>query len=61
VLTLVVHLLQLHYPSAAQMGVLKTTMMSWMGSRRSFSSQLHVEDFYVCYFSTVSYSNDLFS
>jgi hypothetical protein len=43
------------------MDVLKTTMMSSMRSRRSFSSQLPVEDFYVCFFSTVSYSNDLFS
>jgi hypothetical protein len=33
-------------------------MMSSMGSRRSFSSQLPMEDFYVCFFSAVSYSND---
>jgi hypothetical protein len=58
VLMLVVHLLHLHYPAAAQMGVLKTTVMSSMGSRRPFSSQLPVEDFYVCFFSVVSYSND---
>jgi hypothetical protein len=58
---LVVHLLHLHYPATAQMDVLRTTMMSSMGSRRSFSSQLPVEDFYVCFFSAVSYSNDLFS
>jgi hypothetical protein len=58
VLMLVVHLLHLHYPAAAQMGVLKTTMMSSMGSRRPFSSQLPVEDFCMCFFSTVSYSND---
>jgi hypothetical protein len=58
VLMLVVHLLHLHYPAVAQMGVLKTTMMSSMGSRRPFSSQLPVEDFYVCFFSAVSYSND---
>jgi hypothetical protein len=58
VLTLVVYLLHLHYPAAAQMGVLKTTMMSSMGSRRPFSSQLPVEDFYVCFFSAVSYSNE---
>jgi hypothetical protein len=32
VLMLVVHLLHLHYPAAAQMGVLKTIMMSSMGS-----------------------------
>jgi hypothetical protein len=38
VLMLVVHLLHLHYPAAAQMGVLKTTLMSSMGSRRPFSS-----------------------
>jgi hypothetical protein len=55
---LVVHLLHIHYPAAAQMGVLKTTMMSSMGSRCSFFSQLPVEDFYVCFFSAVSYSND---
>jgi hypothetical protein len=58
VLTLVIYLLHLHYPAAAQMGVLKTTMMSSMGSRRSFPSQLPVEDFCVCLFSVVSYSND---
>jgi hypothetical protein len=58
VLMLVVHLLHLHYPAAAQMGVLKTTMMSSMGSRCSFSSQLPVEDFCVWFFSVVSYSND---
>jgi hypothetical protein len=58
VLTLVVHLLHLHYPAAAQMDVLKTTMMISMGSRSSFSSQLPVYDFYVCFFSAVSYSNN---
>jgi hypothetical protein len=58
VLMLVVPLLHLHYPATAQMGILKTTMMSSMGSRRSFSSQLHVEDFRVCLFSAASYSND---
>jgi hypothetical protein len=57
VLMLLVPLLHLHYPAAAQMDVLRTTMKSSMGSRRSFSSQLPVEDFYVCFFSTVSYSN----
>jgi hypothetical protein len=31
-----------------------------MGSRRSFSSQLPMEDFYVCFFSAVSYSNDCY-
>jgi hypothetical protein len=58
VLMLVVPLLHLHYPAAAQMGVLKTTMMSSMGSRRSFCSQLPVEDFCMCFFPAVSYSND---
>jgi hypothetical protein len=58
VLMLVVPLLHLHYPAAAQMGVLRTTMKNLMGSRRSFSSQLPVEDFCVCFFSAVSYSND---
>jgi hypothetical protein len=58
VLMLVVPLLHLHYPAAAQMDVLKTTMTSSMGSRRSFSSQLPVEDFCVSFFSAVSYSND---
>jgi hypothetical protein len=55
---LVVPLLHLHYSVAAQMGVLKTTMRNSMGSRRSFSSQLPVEDFCVCFFSAVGYSND---
>jgi hypothetical protein len=58
VLMLVVPLLHLHYPTAAQMDVLRTTMKNSMGSRRSFSSQLPVEDFCVCFFSAVSYSND---
>jgi hypothetical protein len=40
------------------MDVLRTTMKNSTGSRRSFSSQLHVEDFCVCFFSAVSYSND---
>jgi hypothetical protein len=57
VLMLLVPLLHLHYPAAAQMDVLRTTVNSSMGSRRSFSSQLPVEDFYVCFFSAVSYSN----
>jgi hypothetical protein len=39
------------------MDVLRTTMKNSMGSRRSFSSQLPVEDFCVCFFSAVSYSN----
>jgi hypothetical protein len=33
-------------------------MTSSMGCRRSFSSQLPVEDFCVSFFSAVSYSND---
>jgi hypothetical protein len=58
VLMLVVPLLHLHYPAAAQMDVLRTRMKNSMGSRRSFSSQLPVEDFCMCFFSTISYSND---
>jgi hypothetical protein len=58
VLMLVVPLLHLHYPTAAQMDVLRIAMKSSMSSRRSFSSQLPVEDFCVCFFSVVSYSND---
>jgi hypothetical protein len=58
VLMLVVPLLHLHYPVAAQMDDLRTTMKNSMGSRRSFSSQLPVEDFYVRFFSAVRYSND---
>jgi hypothetical protein len=42
VLMLVVHLLHLHYPAAGQMGVLNTTVMSSMGFRCPFSSQLPV-------------------
>jgi hypothetical protein len=55
---LAVPLWHLHYPAAAQMGDLKTTMMSSMGSRCSFSSQLPVQDVCVCFSSAVSYSND---
>jgi hypothetical protein len=58
VLMLVVPLLHLHYPAAAQMDVLRITMKNLMGSRCSFSSELPVEDFCVCFFSAVSYSND---
>jgi hypothetical protein len=43
VLMLVVPLLHLHYPAAAQMDDLRTTMKNSMGSRRSLSSQLPVE------------------
>jgi hypothetical protein len=58
VLMLVVSILHLHYPAATQMGVLRISLESLMSSRRSFSSHLLVEDFYVCFFSAVSYSND---
>jgi hypothetical protein len=56
-LMLIVPLLHLHYPAAAQMDALRISMKSSMSSRRSFSSQLPVEDFCVCFFSAVSYSN----
>jgi hypothetical protein len=55
---LVVSILHLHYPAAAQMDALRISLKSLMSSRRSFSSQLPVEDFYMCFFSAVSYSND---
>jgi hypothetical protein len=58
VLMLVVSLLHLDYPATAQMDSLRISLESSMSSRRSFSSQLHMEDFYVCFFSAVSYSND---
>jgi hypothetical protein len=58
VLILVVSILHLHYPATAQMDALRISLESLMSSRRSFSSQLPVEDFYVCFFSVVSYSND---
>jgi hypothetical protein len=58
VLMLVVSILHLHYPAAAQTDALRTILESLMSSRCSFSSQLPVEDFYVCFFSVVSYSND---
>jgi hypothetical protein len=48
VLMLVVPLLHLHYPAAAQMDDLRIIMKSLMGSRHSFPSLLHVEDFCVC-------------
>jgi hypothetical protein len=38
VLMLVVSILHLHYPAAAQMDALRTTLESFMSSRRSFSS-----------------------
>jgi hypothetical protein len=50
VLMLVVSILHLHYPTAAQMDILRISQESLMSSRRSFSSQLPVEDFYVCFF-----------
>jgi hypothetical protein len=58
VLMLVVSILHLHYPAAAQMDTLRISLESSISSRRSFSSQLPVEDFYVCFCSAVSYSND---
>jgi hypothetical protein len=58
VLMLVVSLLHLHYLAAAQMDALRISMENSMSSRRSFSSQFPVEDFCVCFFSAVSYSND---
>jgi hypothetical protein len=57
VLMLVVPLLHLHYPTAAQMDALRISMKSLMSSRCSFSSQLPMEDFCVCFLSAVSYSN----
>jgi hypothetical protein len=57
---LVVLILHLHYPTAAQMDILRISQESLMSSRRSFPSQLPVEDFYVCFFSAVSYSNDCY-
>jgi hypothetical protein len=57
VLMLVVSILHLHYPAAAQMDALRISLKSLMSSRCSFSSQLSVEDFYMCFFSAVSYSN----
>jgi hypothetical protein len=58
VLMLVVSILDLHYPAAAQTDALRVSLESLMVSRHSFSSQLPVEDFYVCFFSAISYSND---
>jgi hypothetical protein len=58
VLMLVISILHLHYPVATQMNALSISLESLMSSRRSFSGQLPVEDFYVCFFSVVSYSND---
>jgi hypothetical protein len=55
---LVVSILHLHYPADAQTDALRTTLESLMSSRRSFSSQLPVEDLYVCLFSANSLSND---
>jgi hypothetical protein len=55
---LLVSILHLHYPAAAQMDVLRISQESLMSSMRSFPSQLAVEDFYMCFFTAVSYSND---
>jgi hypothetical protein len=57
VLMIVVSILHLPYLAVAQSDVLRTILESLMSSRRSFSSQLPVEDFYVYFFSAVSYSN----
>jgi hypothetical protein len=57
VLMLVVSILHLHYPAAAQMDALRISLENSMSSRRSSSRQLLVEDFCVCFFSAVSYSN----
>jgi hypothetical protein len=57
VLMLVVSILHLHYPAAAQMDALSTSLENSMSSRRSLSSELPVEDFCMCFFSAVSYSN----
>jgi hypothetical protein len=50
VLMLVVSILHLHYPAAAQMDVLRIFLETSMGFRRSFPGQLPVEDFCVCFF-----------
>jgi hypothetical protein len=50
VLMLVVSILNLHYPAAAQMDTLRISLENSMSSRRLFSSQLLVEDFCVCFF-----------
>jgi hypothetical protein len=44
VLMLVVSILHLHYLAATQMDALKISLESSLGSRRSFSSQLPVEE-----------------
>jgi hypothetical protein len=48
VLMLVVSILHLHYPAAAQMDALRISLEISMSSRRLFFSQLPVEGFYVC-------------
>jgi hypothetical protein len=55
---LVISILHLHYAVVAQMDALRISLESLRSSRRSFSSQLPVEDFCVCFFSAVSYTND---
>jgi hypothetical protein len=47
---LVVSILHLHYPAAAQMDALRISQESLMSSRRLFFSEMLVEDFYVCSF-----------
>jgi hypothetical protein len=56
VLMLVVSILHLHYPAAAETNIMRTILESLMSSRRSFSCQLPVEDFYVYFYSAFSYS-----
>jgi hypothetical protein len=52
---LVVPLLHLHYTTATQTDALMISMKSSMSSRRSFSSQLPVEDFCVCLLLTMKF------
>jgi hypothetical protein len=48
---LVDSILHVHYPATAKMDALRISLESMMSSRRSFSSQLPVEDLYVvCFF-----------
>jgi hypothetical protein len=57
---LVVSILHLHFPAAAQTDASRISLESLMSSRRSFSSQLPLEDFYVYFISAVSYSSDCY-
>jgi hypothetical protein len=47
---LVLSILHLHYPVATRMDALRISLENSMSSRHSFSSQLPVEDFYVCFY-----------